>query len=333
MRQSLQRYGKPGELWLLSQPDMQELDISYLTVLEVVEQALRSLRDGDSHNPPKTIVQPNDQRSISYAMVGRDGASETLGFKVVYEFDQQRIRDAYRFHSFIFLCDDSTGAPIALMDVVRLGPLRTSATSALMARAAAPGARSALVVGSGVQGQMALPMLLAAMPNLEHLMVHGRHADGLAAVQARVAEQYPGRKVEIVHDLRQAAGLADVIIGAAGIGAGSSVRRDWLKPGAVAVLLGYGIDADVLHGADYRIATDIEQMKVTCGDLAAADGTIPAVDAQLPDILLGKAPARRDERDVVFAYNSGMAVTDVALGRYLADLALAGERGVRVRLW
>ena len=37
-----------------------------------------------------------------------------------------------------------------------------------------------------------------------------------------------------------------------------------------AVLVGYGIDADVLHGADYRIATDTAQMQVTSADLAAA---------------------------------------------------------------
>ena len=91
-----------------------------------------ALREGDSHNPLKTIVQPADQRSIAYSMVGRDAASETLGFKMVYEFDPRRTRNAYRFHSFIFLCDDVTGQPIALMDVVKLGPLRTSATSALM---------------------------------------------------------------------------------------------------------------------------------------------------------------------------------------------------------
>ena len=69
------------------------------------------------------------------------------------------------------------------------------------------------------------------------------------------------------------------------------------------------------------------------GDLAAADGSIPAVDAELPDILLGRAPARREAGDVVFAYNSGMVVTDVALGRYLADLALGRNRGRRVTLW
>ena len=144
---------------------------------------------------------------------------------------------------------------------------------------------------------------------------------------------FRSRDVEIVSDLPRAAAQSDIVIGAAGLSARQQVKRAWLKPGAVAVLLGYGVDADVLHGADYRITTDRAQMSVTCGDLADADGNIPPVDAELPDILLGQVPARRKKDDLVFAYNSGMVVSDVALGRYLADLALAEGRGMRTRLW
>lgn len=333
MVQSDRYYGAPGELWVLSQDSLNDLGVVYEQVLQVVSRALIALREGDSQNPLKTIVQPDDEHSISYSMVGRDSSSNTVGFKVVYEFDPQRSKNAYGFHSFIFLCDDVTGKPVALMDVVQLGPLRTSATSALMAREASPDARTALVVGTGVQGQIALPMLIAALPKLERLFVYGQYKTGLEAVRDKVKQMYPGRDVEVAESLENAARQADIVIGAAGLSSRQQVRCRWLKPGAVAILLGYGVDADVLHGADYRITTDIAQMKVTCGDLAASDGSIPLVDAELPDILLGVADARKDQSDIVFAYNSGMVVTDIALGRYLADLALAKNCGSRVNLW
>ncbi|MDG4764929.1 ornithine cyclodeaminase family protein [Solwaraspora sp. WMMD406] len=323
-----QGYAAPGQLWLLPQSEQEGLDFDYRQVLDVVERAYCSLREHGSNNPVKTIIEDPDDRSLSYSMVARDAGTETVCFKAVYEFDPSRKRDSYRFHSFIFIADDTTGAPIALMDVVKLGPLRSSASSALFARAACPDARSALVIGTGVQGQMALPMLLAALPNLERLQVCGTYAEGLRAVQDSV----DGREVEIVDDLQKAAGEADILIGAAGLSVQKVVQRDWVKPGAIAVLLGYGVH-DVFHGADYRIATDITQMHVTCGKLRAADGSLPPVDAELPDILLGRASARRDSDDVVFAYNSGMAVTDAALGRYIADLALAAGRGQRVDFW
>ncbi|RZS32265.1 ornithine cyclodeaminase [Herbihabitans rhizosphaerae] len=326
-------YASPGELWLLPQSELEDLEISYPQVLKIVEQAYKAVRNGGSRNPVKTIVEGADERSLSYSMVALDGDSDTVCFKAVYEFDPQRTRDSYGFHSFIFLCDDTTGRPIALMDVVKLGPLRSSATSALMARAVCPDARSALVMGTGVQGQMALPMLLAALPNLERLRVYGTYEEGLRAVRKSVTDSHPDRDVEFVDDVPKAAAEADIVLGVSGLSAKQEVRRDWMKPGAIAVLLGYGVHADVLHGSEYRIATDAEQMRATCDDLRAEDGSLPPVDAELPDILLGHTPARKDATDVVFAYNSGMAVTDAALGRYVADLALTAGRGSRVRFW
>ncbi|MFF3015594.1 ornithine cyclodeaminase [Streptomyces sp. NPDC057939] len=322
-------YAPPGQLWLLPQSEQEGLDLDRRQLITVVEQAYRALREGGSDNPVKTVIGGGDHRSLSYSMVARDAGSETVCFKAVHEHDPRRSRDAYSFHSFVFLVDDTTGAPIALMDVVKLGPLRSSATTALFARAARPDARSALVVGTGVQAQAALPMLLAALPGLERLQVFGTYREGLRAVQ----ESAGGRDVEIVGDLREATGGADIVIGASGLSASQEVRRDWMKPGAVAVLLGYGIHADVCHRADYRIATDTNQMHATCEDLRGDDGRLPSVDAQLPDILLGRAPARRHPDDVVFAYNSGMAVTDAALGRYMADLAQAAGRGEKVNFW
>ncbi|MEV6520343.1 ornithine cyclodeaminase family protein [Longispora sp. NPDC051575] len=322
------KYAPRGQLWLLPQSQQEGLDFDHGQVLKVVEQAYLALRDGSS-NPAKTVVEAPGDHSLSYSMVARDAGSGTVCFKGVYEFDPRRTRDSYQFHSFAFLCDDTDGSPIALMDVVTLGPLRSAATTALLARAACPDARSALVVGTGVQGQMALPMLLAALPDLERLQVAGTYAEGLRAVR----DSAGGRPVEIVDDLRAAALEADIVVGAAGLSVKEEVRRAWMKPGAVAVLLGYGVHADVCHGADYRIATSAAQMLATCEDLRAEDGTLPSVDAELPDILLGHAAALRDPGDVVFAYNSGMAVTDAALGRYIADLALAAGRGEQVTFW
>lgn len=106
-----------------------------------------------------------------------------------------------------------------------------------------------------------------------------------------------------------------------------------MKPGAIAILVGYGINADVLHGADYVVATDEAQMRVTSSDLADAQGHVPTVDAQLPEMLLGRSPARRTADDVVFAYNSGLVVTDIAVGRLLAERARQQRLGFEVPLW
>lgn len=321
-------------LLVLNQVDLDGLQCSPGEVLDVVAGAFKALRSSASANPVKTIVQPPDKRSIAYSMTGRDGNTATIGFKLAYEFDPQRQRDQYQNHSLMFLCDDLTGKPLALMDVIAIDALRTAATTALLAKVAAhEGTRSALLVGTGLIGQRVLPLLAAALPQLERMMVYGKHEAGLRSVKDGAKRQCPGRSVEIATDLEAAAREADLVIGATGAGATHCVHHAWLRPGAVSVLLGYGIHADALHGADYRIATDEAQMQVTGADLTLAGGRLPRVDAELPDILLGSHSGRRTPSDRVFAYNSGMVVTDIALGRLLVDRARQHKRGSEVRLW
>jgi ornithine cyclodeaminase len=266
-------------------------------------------------------------------MLGLDGARATLGFKTSYKHDPAHEREQQKYYTTLLLFDDATGLPVALMDASGIGALRTPAVSALIAREAAPHARVALIVGTGTQGRMAAPFLLSALPGIERIIVHGRHAQGIEEVRQHLARFDPARDIEVSTDLAAAARQADIVLGVAGAGAPHAVPHAALKRGALAILVGYGIHADALHRADYRIATSEAQMRVTGADLADAAGELPGVDAQLPDILLGGKPARLSGDQTVFAYNSGMVVTDIALGRALADAARARGLGEEIALW
>jgi N-[(2S)-2-amino-2-carboxyethyl]-L-glutamate dehydrogenase len=46
-----------------------------------------------------------------------------------------------------------------------------------------------------------------------------------------------------------------------------------------------------------------------------AEGRFPGVDAELADILIKRKAARTAPDEIVFAYNSGLAVTDVAVAK------------------
>jgi ornithine cyclodeaminase len=67
--------------------------------------------------------------------------------------------------------------------------------------------------------------------------------------------------------------------------------------------------------------------------MADAEGNLRAVDAELPDILAGRATGRETPGQQVFAYNSGLIVTDIALGHRLAELAENRGLGQVVELW
>jgi ornithine cyclodeaminase len=321
-------------LLMLNQDALSQLDIPLPKILNIVQQAFLSLADPNSANPLKVIMEPVDKHSIAYSMAGRDAASKSVGFKMVYEYDSDRSRNRYQFYSFIFIIDDETGEPLALMDVQQLGPLRTSATSALIAKASAKkNAKTALVVGTGAQGQIALPMLVTALPTLEKLIIHGSYEEGINNARENLRRYHPDRHITRSVNLQESVAEADIILAVTGLSAQESIPYHWLKPGALIILVGYGIEPEVLHKADYVIATDEEQMKVTSADMVDGNGNIPAVNAELAQILNEEKPGRTNDSQIIFAYNSGMIITDVALGRITAEYARLAGVGQEVQLW
>ncbi|WP_406600819.1 hypothetical protein [Microvirga rosea] len=71
-------------------------------------------------------------------------------------------------------------------------------------------------------------------------------------------------------------------------------------------------------------------MHTTGKDLADDHGHFPKVDAELTDILLGHKRARTNPHEIVFAYNSGLAVTDVAVAGAVYQAARTAGIGHRI---
>lgn len=326
--------GDDKHLRILSTTDLAGIDISLADVVATVEGAYRTLQAGQSDNPRKLTVKPQDGHSVSYAMLGRDGSRNVVAIKTSYKHGLDKGREEQHYYTALTIYDDVTGLPVAMMDCSRIGSLRTPAVSALLARElAAPGARSALVIGTGTQGRLALPFLLTTLPDLDRLMLSGSHPEGIAAVREQLRTYFPDRGLEIVTDLRAAAADADVIVATAGGHTQAAVEASWLKPGALSILVGHGLAPSTLHQADRVIATSEAQMNVTGTDMADAEGKLPAVDSEFPPVLAGESTGRTDAAERIFAYNSGLVVTDIALGHRFAQLALAQGLGTEVALW
>ncbi|MFF0489983.1 ornithine cyclodeaminase family protein [Nocardia sp. NPDC004068] len=319
---------------MLSRSDLADVPITPGEVVRAVEDAYLALAAGESDNPRKLSVAHPDGWSVAYAMLGRDGRRRVVAMKTSYKFDPSHDRSTKRYFTTITLYDDTTGVPIAMMDCARVGALRTPAASALLVRETARGdARSVLLIGTGTQGRNALPYLLAANPQLDRLMVYGTHEEGLKAVHDQLAAYRPHLELRTVADPRAAAREADVVLATAGPGTRVALESADLAPGSVAVLVGYGLAPSALHDADRVIATSAEQMAVTGTDMAGPDGTLRAVDAELPAILARRAVGRRGDAERIFVYNSGLVLTDVAVAHALAERAIAEGRGTEVPLW
>ena len=64
-----------------------------------------------------------------------------------------------------------------------------------------------------------------------------------------------------------------------------------------------GVASTALAEADYAIATSEAQLGVTGSRFATSDGRAE-IDAELPEVLVGRAPGRRSETERIFAFSS-----------------------------
>lgn len=317
---------------ILTRSDLDNLELAPKEAITIVEDGYLAFASGASRNPAKLMVTlPTNRDSVTYSMLGYDGSLEQAAFKTSY---RQGTASAEKYYTTITLYDDTTGTPFALLDCQRVGATRTPASTALIARTSArPGARSVLMVGTGVQGIRTLPYLLTALPDLENLRLFGTHPDGIRDSITMLADHFPDRTVELVDDVESAARESDIVVAASGRAAHPKIQLGWLPPGGLLIsVASKGVQEGTLAEADYTVATSAAQVEVTGQRMAGSDG-VYRLDAELPEILAGRAPGRRNEDDRVFAFSSGMIITDIPVAHALATRAIAAGRGREVALW
>ncbi|HEY2223134.1 ornithine cyclodeaminase [Actinomycetospora sp.] len=321
------------ELHVLTRSDLAQVEMPPTEVIEAVRQGYLALDRGDSSCPAKLMMPlPVQERdAVSFSMLGYDSPSQHLGFKTSYRQGSDN-RDHY--WTTLSLYDDTTGMPFALLDGDTVGAMRTPATTALIAQACAkPDARSVLMIGTGVQGLNTLPYLASALPHLERFRLFGTHPTGLRDSVDRFAAHHPEHELELVDDVAAAARESDIVIAASGRAAHPKVETTWLKPGGLLIsVASKGVASTALADADYALATSEGQLGITGSRFAGDDGRA-MIDTELPPVLAGRAPARRGAEDRVFAFSSGMIITDIPVGHALATRAVAAGLGQRVALW
>ena len=322
-------------LHVLTRSELAGVEVAPSEVISAVREGFLGLERGESRCPTKLkVALPEVERdAVSFSMLGYDAPTQQLGFKTSYRQGQD---NRERYYTALSLYDDTTGMPYALMDGDTIGSARTPATTALIAQAAAkPDARSALMIGTGVQGLNTLPYLATVLPRLERFRLFGTHRQGIADTHARFARHFPERVIEPVGDAADLPGAvaeSDIVVVASGRAAHPPVATAWLKPGGLLIsVASKGLADTAVAEADYAIATSESQMGLNGSRFAVAGGK--GIDTELPPVLAGRVPARRSGDDRVFAFSSGMIITDIPVGHLYATRAIAAGLGRRVALW
>ncbi len=326
------------EVLLLSQQDIQDLQLTQNEVLEAVELAMREHSAGSYEMHPKIGIHPTgtDPGNFIHAMPAYLRQMGVCGLKWVGGFAKNFQRGLPNVTGLQVCNDKDTGVPLAIMDCAYLTGLRTAAVSTSIARrCAVPQARSLALCGCGFQGGLHLDYLLQALPHLEEVRCYDVRPEAVAAMVERGA----GRALMVACAEPEACLLDADVICTCTNGDEELIRPEWFKPGAFGVGIegGCAYTAAALHQADKFIVDDVSLaeyfQEISLGrkndrgeDNLEFPGGIPPVYSTIGDIVSGKKAARHDSGERIVAIPIGMAICDIALGHVV--LQRARQRGV-----
>lgn len=323
----------------LSAADVERVRPAVAEVLAATEAALRAHAEGAIENPPKIGVHTRPH-AFTHAMPGWLRPQGLTGVKCVAGYPDNAARGLPHVFGLLLLQDPDTGLPYALMECSWVTAARTAAATALFVRECALPAADALgLLGAGAQAREIVPAVACARPAVRRVVVYDPSRAAIEQFRAEVPRRCPV-EVVVAADARQVVGSADIVVGAAGPVSEPLTRNDWFRPGALLVAVGYGLDGEALHGADRVVTTDARQMAATAAELlglppgggeGGASGV--RVDAELGAVLAGRVPGRTSAAERVFAYNSGLAIFDLAVGDLVVRAARAAGVGRRLPLF
>ena len=238
----------------------------------------------------------------------------------------------------IVLADASTGVPLAIIESGSVTALRTAAATAVAARfLARRGARTATIVGCGVQGELQLAAIAAVLP-LQRAWVLDADHERAESMAVRAAASL-GLRVEAAKDLRAALRESDVCVTCTPARRAFVMAAD-VPPGMFIAAVGADSqgkqELEPVLVASATLVVDVLDQCAEIGELqhvlAAGLMTRAQVHAQLADVVVGRRPGRTRDDEITVFDSSGTALEDVAAAIAVYEKARDTGRGTEVKL-
>ncbi|WP_028935221.1 ornithine cyclodeaminase family protein [Pseudonocardia spinosispora] len=278
-----------------------------------------ALRDGfarGGHTPHRHhhVIDADTDATLLLMPSWTDG--DHLGVKLVSVFPANSSAGRPALSSAFVLASARTGEHLAVIDGNELTRRRTVATSALAASyLARQKSRVHLIVGAGHVGSL-VASAYAEVLDIQTVLIHDRDPAAAARLRAQLAGA--GTDAQVVTQLSEAAGRADVIT-CATLATEPVIHGSWLRPGTHLDLIGSfrtsmrESDDDCVRQATIYLDSPVALEE--SGDLTqpiAAGVLDPAtIAATLPELCRGDVPVRRDDGQITLFKTVGTALADL----------------------
>ena len=304
----------------------------YLTIEDIIDTCEKTWKwygEGKVIMPNKITT---DMTTLGVAgwfnsMPAYIGPMDTAGIKVVGGYDANKENGLPYIKASVFLTDSRTGFLKAVVNGDYISDARTGAQPAIMAKMLAASTDVICIIGTGL---MAYYSLLCMTKTIE--MKEVRLCDISEEAKDKFIARFPDAPFKFVKCASNEEGCrgADVIITVTNANA-DLVEEPWLKEGSLVMTMGSFRETsfDVVRKAD-KIAVDQVGQSLHRGNVKelAEMGEITAdsFDIIIPDVLAGKAEARTNPKDRIYAQIIGTGMIDVACaGLLLKKIEESGE--------
>jgi ornithine cyclodeaminase/alanine dehydrogenase-like protein (mu-crystallin family) len=294
--------------------------------IDAMREAFTQLAMGQVTMPTRQRLDVASEHGVALFMPCHSHAQKLISLKVATLFHDNPQRGLPLIHSLLILTDGTTGAHLAIMDGASLTAIRTGAASGLATDLLArPDAAVAVVFGTGVQARTQLEAVCQVRP-IRRARVYGRNA---AAAERFASEMTARLGISVEHAPTPGEALADADVVCTATSSTTPVFDDHdLPPGVHVNAIGaYRPDMAEIPAATVRRARVVVDHRPAAleeaGDLLGPlrEGLITEAHfaTELGDVLLGRAPARTDARQVTLFKSVGLAIQDLcAAARVLA---------------
>jgi ornithine cyclodeaminase/alanine dehydrogenase len=214
------------------------------------------------------------------------------------------------------------------MDCTWITGKRTGAATAVAAKyLARPDSKIVGILGCGVQGRSNLEALNILFP-IERVMAHDVNPAALDLYIKEMTAKF-GLEVVPAQEPKDAVSGCDIVITAGPILKipHATIKPGWFEAGAFASLVDFDSywNPEALREADKFCTDDIPQLEYY--RQAGYFQNIPAVYADLGELVTGRKPGRENQVERTMTCNLGLALDDMATAPLVYKLALEKKVG------
>ncbi len=311
----------PAQLLYLSRHDVETVNLSMQTVIDLLEQAFLEKGKGRVEMPPKPGIHTMPDAFI-HAMPAFIPALKSAGIKWVSGYPENFKRGLPYISGLLILNDVETGIPYAVMDCSWITAYRTGAASAVAAKyLARADSESVGILACGVQGRTNLEALSCQF-KIKKVFAY----DVIPEVQDKFVKDMSaqlGLQVVGVKEPQRAVVESDLVVTSGPIlkHPTPTIEADWIKPGTFASAVDFDsyITPAAMAQMD-RVSTDDHGQFQYYKSVGYFQNT-PEPYADLGELAAGLKSGRQSPKERTLAINLGLALDDMAVAPAIYEAA------------